>query len=144
MNPSHLVLPLGLLLAAACQRGLPEAHASAGDLRLEHGFAFEPITPASGAAYVAITNRGRAADTLLSITSPAAAMVMAHGGTMSGMGPVEVPAGGSVRFTPGGAHLMLSDFSAAPKAGDSLTIVLTFAHAGTVQLALPVRPYASE
>jgi copper(I)-binding protein len=67
-----------------------------------------------------------------------------HGGGMMGMGPVEIPAGGRVTFTPGGSHLMLSDFSAVPKAGDSLTVVLEFTRAGTVRLALPVRPYVSE
>ena len=39
---------------------------------------------------------------------------------------------------------MLTDFVAMPQAGDSLTLILTFARAGRVTLQLPVRKYGDE
>jgi copper(I)-binding protein len=140
MNPLRPALLAGLL--AACARGgPPAATARLGDLEISQAFAFEPITPASGAAYFRIANHGAAADTLLAITSPAAAGATIHGRAMAAMTTLEIPAGGSVTLEPGGAHVMLHDYSTVPKAGGSLELTLTFAHAGPVTLSLPVRAY---
>lgn len=131
-----------LLIAAACRKAAPpSASATVGDLRIDHGYAFEPITDASGAAYFRIHNNGAAADTVLEASSPAARAATFHGGSMTHMDALEIPAGGEVELKPGATHLMFSDFSAAPKAGDSLTVTLRFARAGAVTLHLPVRRY---
>jgi copper(I)-binding protein len=128
----------------ACRPGPPSAAASLGQLRLRHGFAYEPITLASGAAYVEITNQGAEADTLVDATSPLAAMAMFHGGSMASMNSVVIAPGATVTFAPGGAHIMLTSFSAMPMAGDSLQLTLTFARAGSVTLELPVRKYGGD
>jgi copper(I)-binding protein len=111
-----------------------------GDLRIDRGFAYEPITAASGAAYFRIRNGGGAADTLLAATSPGTQGASLHG---SGMAHLEVliPPGGEVELKPGAAHLMLMGFRVVPKAGESLAVTLRFAHAGDVTLELPVRRY---
>ena len=143
---SLLALALALALATAGCGGTapPTASATLGDLRITRGFAFEPITAQSGAAYLAITNAGSAADTLEDATSPVAAETMFHGGSMASMTSVVIPAGGHVIFEPGGAHIMLTSFSSVPKAGDSLQLTLVFARAGRVTLELPVRKYGTE
>ncbi|MBK6780708.1 MAG: copper chaperone PCu(A)C [Gemmatimonadetes bacterium] len=133
-----------LLLMAGCAGGPPAATATAGDLRLTNGFAYEPIIQASGAAYVEITNRGTTPDTLLGASSPAAAGAMLHGGSMAHVMTLPIPAGGTLALAPGGTHIMLTDFVAMPEAGDSLTLILTFARAGSVTLQLPVRKYGDE
>lgn len=133
-----------LLCLAGCAGGPPEASATVGDLVLTRGFAYEPIIQASGAAYVEITNRGTAPDTLLGASSPSAAGAMLHGGSMAHVMTLPIPAGGTLSLAPGGTHIMLSDFSAMPQAGDSLTLTLTFARAGSVTLQLPVRKYGDE
>jgi copper(I)-binding protein len=112
-----------------------------GELRIDNGFAFEPITDASGAAYFRIHNGGTTADTVLEVSSPAAKAASFHGSSMAHLDLLEIPAGGDVELKPGATHLMLTDFSPAPKAGDSLTINLRFAKAGAVTLKLPVRRY---
>ncbi len=133
-----MVLLLGI---AACQQGAPAAEASVGDLRITNGFAYEPIIQASGAAYFTVKNRGTVPDTLLGISSPSASGAMLHGGTMAHLSVVEIPAGGTLTLKSGDTHIMLSDFITMPRAGDSLPIMMQFAHAGSVTLNLPVRKY---
>lgn len=130
-----------LLLAGCGEAGPPAASARAGDLRIDQGFAFEPITAASGAAYFRIQNAGAAPDMLLGATSPMAGGASFHGSGMAHLDALPVPAGGEIALEPGGMHLMLTGFTAIPKAGDSLTLTLRFARAGAVTLQLPVRRY---
>jgi copper(I)-binding protein len=61
---------------------------------------------------------------------------------MTDMMQVSIPAHGTVRFEPDHAHLMLEHPSAL-KAGDHVTMTLTFRHAGPVTVTLPVLPYGS-
>jgi copper(I)-binding protein len=112
-----------------------------GDLHIDRAFAFEPITAASGAAYFRIHNGGAVPDTVLEATSPAAREASFHGSSMAHLDVLEIPPGGEVELKPGATHLMLTDFSAPPRAGDSLTLTLRFAHAGAITLRLPVRRY---
>jgi copper(I)-binding protein len=69
---------------------------------------------------------------------------MFHGGSMASMTSVVIAPGATVAFAPGGAHIMLTSFSAMPKAGDSLQLTLTFVRAGAVTLELPVRKYGGK
>jgi hypothetical protein len=124
-----------------CQPAAPVASVSVGDLRISDGFAYEPIIPASGAAYFTIENKGSVPDTLLGVSSSASAGAMLHGGAMAHLSALEIPAGGRIALRSGDTHVMLSDFTTVPKAGDSLPITVTFARAGSVTLQLPVRMY---
>lgn len=106
-----------------------------------------PDTAQATAAYLVIANGGPAADALLSASSPGAMEVQVHETTkdsmgMSGMHPVarvDVPAGGSVAFAPGGYHLMVMGLKAPLKAGDRLELRLVFEHAGTIAVQAEVR-----
>lgn len=135
------LLLLGLV-ALACRPSAPAtAHGTVGHLEITQAFAYEPITPASGAAYFRVQNRGAQPDTLIAITSPAARTAVVHGADMSQLTSVEIPAGGEILLVPGKSHLMLSDFSAVPVAGAMLPLSLRFARAGEIVLQLPVRRY---
>ena len=99
----------------------------------------------SGAVYLTIT--AAAADRLLSAASPDAHAAMLHQtthmGAMSGMADMAsapIPAGGTLAFTPGGAHIMLMGLPHALRAGSRIGLDLTFAHAGTVHVSVPVQP----
>jgi copper(I)-binding protein len=134
-------LGLAGLALLGCRGESRGASATLGEIRIDHGFAYEPITPASGAAYFRIRNDGSAADTVLEASSPVARMAAFHASGMAHLVALAIPAGGAVELKPGATHLMLTEFSAPPKAGDSLTVTLRFAHAGTITLRLPVRRY---
>lgn len=148
IRPPALVL-LGLLGLLCCRKPVPPvASATLGDIKISDGFAFAPITEESGAAYLTLRNTGAAADTLSGISSTIAAMAGVHGSMTAGGGSMmlrlkdlAVPAGGEVTLKPGGAHLMLEGLNRLPKAGDSIPLTLTFRHAGTITVELPVRAY---
>jgi copper(I)-binding protein len=93
-----------------------------------------------GAAYFTL-RAGARAMTLLSVRSPAAVRAEVHesmaGGagmtTMRPLAQVDVPAGGSVAFAPGGKHVMLFDMNPALKPGGETTLTLAFADGTTLQ-----------
>ena len=123
------------------------AHASIGDLTLTGGYIPQPASPDVAAAYVTITNSGPAPDTITKITTNVTTNVMAMTetasggvGTMTDLSTVTVPAHGSIALTPGHAHLMLQSPTQTLKKGDTVSMTITFAHAGTVILTLPVVP----
>lgn len=143
MNSAARLVAFALaIVSAGCTKAAPPvATATVGDLRIDNAYAFEPITDASGAAYFRIHNNGTTADTLLEASTLVARTASFHGSSMAAMAALEIPAGGEVELKPGASHLMFTDFTAAPKAGDSLTVTLRFAKAGSVTLNLPVRRY---
>ena len=59
---------------------------------------------------------------------------------MTELRTVTVPAHGRVRFTPGQAHLMLDNPTRRLRPGQHVRVTITFRHAGTVVVALPVVP----
>jgi len=98
----------------------------------------------TAAAYLTIANTGTA-DRLLGGTTPAARSVEVHTHVderglqrMVRLAELGLPAGETVRLTPGGLHLMLVDVAAPLAAGASVTLSLHFAAAGTLELEVPV------
>ncbi len=51
---------------------------------------------------------------------------------------LELAPGETVRFEPGGYHLMLEDLKREQKLGTAMPVTLTFAHAGKVKVAFAV------
>ena len=106
-------------------------------------------TPAgvpTSAAYLTITNAGKTPDRLLSIDCACADAAMMHrseikGGisSMTMVDSVIIPAGGKVRFSPGGLHVMLVGVKGPLKAGGLQTLTLRFEKAGTAQAGFHIR-----
>ena len=109
-----------------------------GDLVIESVWARASIgTARPAAAYLTIVNRGRTADRLVAVTSPAAKRAMMHrtvreGGIMRmrPAGTVPIPAGATVSFAPGGLHIMLMGLKAPLSKGGTVRLTLVFARAG--------------
>jgi copper(I)-binding protein len=55
-----------------------------------------------------------------------------------------VAPGATVRFAPGGLHVMLHDLSQTLKAGDEVPLVLLLKGGATLAVTARVRPLASE
>jgi copper(I)-binding protein len=104
-----------------------------------------PSAGTSGVGYMLLVNHGRTADSLVKAESLLAARVEAHRATLAGgvmsMAPqvrVEIPAGGSVAFAPGGYHLMFVGLKTPLKAGDRLPATLVFASGQRVAVGFAV------
>ncbi len=120
------------------------ASAAVGPLTISDGYVPLPASPDVAAAYLTITNNGDTPDKLTKVTSDVTSMVMPMDekdnngvGSMTDLADVTIPAHTSMRFTPNHAHLMLEK-PRPLKAGDHVPMTLTFTHAGTVELDLPV------
>jgi copper(I)-binding protein len=132
-------------LAAACSSG--SGSPSTGALTIGGAWARPAAMGQTGAAYLVISAPAGAADALLSASSPDAASVEIHRSSMSsdgmmGMSPVdrvEIPAGGSVTFAPGGYHLMLMGLTRPLDVGGKLELHLVFEKAGSVVVQAEVR-----
>jgi copper(I)-binding protein len=103
----------------------------------------------NSAAYMIISNANNRPDRLMSASCACAAKVEAHAThemkgmpgmmTMEALGPVVIPAHGSVSFRPGGMHLMLTGLKEKLVDRGSQDITLVFEHAGRVTADFHIR-----
>jgi periplasmic copper chaperone A len=105
----------------------------------------QAAAPVAGSSQivVAITNEGDGDDRLVGVESPAALDVEVHlteldGGraTMAVLDEVELPAGETVRFRPGGLHLMLVVPDGSVVVGGTFDLTLRFER--SVAVTVPV------
>lgn len=93
-----------------------------------------------------LTNNGETDATIVSGTSPAAAVVELHevaDGVMKETdGGFVVPAGGSLTMEPGGYHVMLMQLTGSIAAGDEVTTVLECADGGSVEILATAKEFA--
>ena len=101
-----------------------------------------------GGGYLRIDG-GPANDRLLSATAEIAQSVELHTMRMEGdimrmrqLDAVEVPAGNSVEFRPGGLHLMLLGLKTPLKVGNSFPLTLRFEKSGDIRVNMAVLPAA--
>ncbi len=103
------------------------------------------------AAYMTISNTSDTDDVLKSARTPKAKSVELHQTTMTSDGVMQmrkvegglpIEAGASLVLAPGGSHLMLVGLEDALKAGEELMLTLEFAHAGSVDVVVPIRATA--
>jgi copper(I)-binding protein len=128
-----------------------------GPLQIGHPYA--PSTPSmarTAAAYLSITNKGDAADRLLSASSPRAEKVELHTHIMDNniarmreLPAVDIAPGATVTFQQGGLHIMLIGLTAPLTVGEKVTLTLRFERAGPVDVELAIertarRPAASD
>jgi len=100
----------------------------------------------TGAIYLEISNQGGQDDQLIKVTSPVSSTVEIHQTKIDAQGMMEmrhqktltVKAGESVKFEPGGYHLMLVGLKAALPQGSETSVELTFKNAGKISLKVPV------
>jgi len=105
------------------------------------------IEQGAGAVYFTLRNGYDRPDTLISARSPAAGDVQIHesyltGDGLSGMRQMQrivIPAQSSLPFQPGGLHVMLLNLNRDTEPGDSLRLVLYFAHLDSLPIQVPVR-----
>ena len=136
-----------ILLAALASTGCHPSRggsAAAGPITVTHAVLPAPASTAEASAFLVVANSGSVPAVLRGASSPAADSVRAHrftGGLMEPAGPIEVPAGGSLRFAPGGLHLMLEGLRRPLAIGDTVPILLIFEPGGAMAVRMPVLNY---
>jgi periplasmic copper chaperone A len=98
------------------------------------------------AAYLTLHNGGTQPVVVSGVSSPAAGSAMIHESTlvngqsqMRAHEPLRIGAGETVRFTPGGLHIMLHMLKRPLAAGDEVALVLLLAGGGSLTVTARVR-----
>jgi copper(I)-binding protein len=122
-----------------------EATEPTGSVTIDNAWARESTPQGVTAVYMVMILVADDADRLKSARSSAAESVEIHetrieGGvmTMHRIDQLDVEPDTPVVFEPGGLHLMVIGLKRPLKTGDSLPLVLEFAHAGKLTLEVPV------
>lgn len=140
------------LVVAACGAGGSTAASptavAGGPLTIRDAWVRAAQAGGTSAAYMSLTNGRVAPELLTGVSAPTLTdSASLHETTsdssgMTGMSHVDsitVPAGGTVALEPGGYHIMLMDLKQELKAGDRVTLTLTFEQAGVVEVTAEVR-----
>ncbi len=102
-----------------------------------------------GGGFLVLRNSGKAADRLLSGSTPVAERFELHTMSMKGdvmemrqVEGIDLPPGQEVELKPGGLHVMFIGLKTPLKIGDKVPVTLTFEKAGpmTVQFDVMARP----
>ncbi|MDE2445109.1 MAG: copper chaperone PCu(A)C [Alphaproteobacteria bacterium] len=128
--------------------GLASCAFADGSMMIMKPTAAASLTPGAttGAAYLDIINMGKEADNLLRISTPAADMAMLHESKdengvmkMEMLDKLEIPAGATVKISPGHLHIMLMGLKAPLKEGDHVALDLVFEKASNVKVDAVVK-----
>ena len=141
----YSTLMLALALSAAATPALAQQF-KAGDITVEKPWArATPKGADVGAGYFVVHNNGNTPDTLTGgsadfagveiheMTSDNGVMKMAE--LKNGL---NIPAHGTIRFAPGGYHVMFTHLTKPLVKGETVKATFTFEHAGAVAVEFPV------
>jgi periplasmic copper chaperone A len=139
------LLPLALALAVSAAPALAQEF-KAGDIVIEKPWArATPKGADIGAGYLTILNQGAAPDRLTGGTADFATVELHQSTSEGGVSQMrelkdglDIPAHGSVGFSPGGYHLMFTHLAHPLNKGDSVKATLNFEHAGSVDVEFKV------
>ncbi|WP_203042373.1 copper chaperone PCu(A)C [Frankia sp. AgB1.8] len=133
------------MTGSGSRAGSGTGSADIGSLHISGAYIPQQTSQDEAAAYFAVTNKGDAADELVAVQATGAAQAMLHDtvedggvGTMTAMSDLTIPAHQTVRLTPGHEHLMIMNPVRRLAQGQTLVLTLTFTHAGSVSLVVPV------
>lgn len=131
-----------LLFGAVAQAGEAPKTLVISDVWMRASLGQVPTTT----AYLKIENRGTADDTLLAVSTPAAAMAHVHESTtangvmtMAAVPALNIKPGQTVELVPGGLHIMVMNLKAPLKVGETVPLTLKFERAGEIVVQAEVR-----
>jgi copper(I)-binding protein len=134
----------GLLVAACSHSPDVGAKGSSGSISVRHAVAWSTADVKSATVGMEIGNQGDTPDTLVAVTSRAGAAMLHAEMPGEGMRPVPVlplPPHGAIRIGRG-LHVMVEGLREVPATGATIPLTLRFAHAGAVDLSVPVLRYS--
>lgn len=133
---------IGLVTAAVAVTGCTQHHAAVAPIKISSAYVMQSAGADTVAAYLVIANSGPA-DRLLSVRSSAGGRVLVVGPGQSGLSAasavseLNVPGHGVTRLDPSGYHLEIVR-SGRLHQGTDITLILVFAHAGTMRVPAQV------
>ena len=149
-------LVAGTLSLAACSRGADQAvksdEANPTGLTISNArLMLPPVAGNPAAIYFDLKNVGTRAVAVRRADVADAKSASMHDMmeydremTMADMGPLTVPVGQTVKFEPGGKHVMVFDLSPEVKAGGTTEMTLTVAGGDKVSFDVPVQAAGAE
>jgi periplasmic copper chaperone A len=100
----------------------------------------------TSAVYMTLEASGGPGDRLVAVASPDAAHAELHTSIVDGgvarmrpLAAIEIASGEPTVLEPGGPHVMLMGLGRKLVAGDTLPLSLTFEHAGTIEVQVPIQ-----
>lgn len=139
-------------LAAALLVALPASAATyrLGSLEAGGPWSRPAAAKMNGAGFLTLTNRGKAADRLIAVESPAARKIELHRSLMTdGVASMQrqdqgipLPAGQTVTLAPGGYHVMFIGLAKTQKGGDKIPATLVFQGGTKMKVEFDVRATA--
>ncbi len=148
MKQAVRTLSYAVILAALLAAPAGAQDGKAGDIVVTQGWS--RATPGGAkiaGGYLTIENKGTAADRLIGAAVEVAGKVEVHEMSMNNgvmtMRALDkglaIEPGKTVKFAPGGYHLMMMDLKGPLKQGDKVPVTLEFEKAGKVKLAFDVQ-----
>ena len=144
---SLMMLACLSMAAVVCPRSAPAQEVRIGELQIENPWSRATLAGAKvGAGYLAITNKGTAADRLVGGSTLVADRVEIHEMTMKDnvmtmrpmIGGLPIEPGKTVTLAPGGYHLMFADLKSPLKRGGKIKATLEFEKAGKVDVTFDI------
>jgi hypothetical protein len=134
---------VALVILAGGATRLPAHEINLKDLQIVHPNTVEPADAKVKDVAISMTihNRGTSADRLLAASSPLAERAEIHtpSSDKSGAEPaIDLPAGGTVKLTSQGPHVMLRGLTEALTGYEMFPLWLTFEKAGKVEIEVMV------
>ena len=147
MRTFGVVAALAIVAVAGCRTVSVD---EAGAINWSRGFLVSPAPGSPAVLYLDVTNPTGTADTVAAVRVAGADSAQVHttmamGSGMEGMMAVPallVPAHDTVRFAPGGLHVMVFGVGATARPGDSASVTVGFLHAGEITHWVRVITYA--
>jgi copper(I)-binding protein len=135
-------LPHFRFLLTVAALALPLASTGAEGVKVANAWVRAPVPgQPTAAAYLDVTSDRNLA--MVAAGSPAAGRVEMHSMTVDGgvmrmraLPRIDLPAGQTVKLTPGGTHLMMLDLKQPMKPGDTVPLVLSLQPTGAGQSSL--------
>lgn len=145
LRTGAVMMGTSFLFLGGCARQ-PDAGAAgrAGDIVVTHAVAWGAADVKAATVGMEISNQGDVTDTLVAVTSPAGNATLHTEAPGQGMRPIPalpLQRRSAIRIGRG-LHIMIEELATAPSAGKSIPVTLRFAHAGPMELSIPVLRYS--
>ncbi|WP_408055320.1 copper chaperone PCu(A)C [Streptomyces paludis] len=133
-----------VLVVTGCSSSSSSVSSSSGaapSLKVSGAYMPKPVSDMA-AGFLTVTNSGRSADRLTSITSTISDSVTIHRTENQAMREVksfDIPAGGELDLERGGSHIMFMNLKERPAQGQEVGIELHFEKTDPIKVELPVK-----